>query len=981
MIQAQIRIDSVESAGAKKWQVELEGPPGRIRSRPIAPLIDADLAGVGDLPRDARTWRGLVARMSPNVWRMSLRELRAVGTLIRDRILDWNGASGWFEKLAAHARERGQPIRLVIELEETAENLWAIPLEIAFDGTEFVFKRRRQPAIRCDALLEWVPRAKLARGDRLLIATAHIEGREPTRDKLREHAEALLAAAEKAGLQARWLEDATPEALREALAGRGAEPVDALYVACHGSEDPDHGGRLALRGRSVPGDELAAWVADGAERGHPLKVALLCACSSAEPSAGTLGMAHWLLKGGKALAAMGYRSPVGVDWALRFTQSLFEHIAEGASIEEAFAEARWAQPNDEPQWALPLLFGRRLDPSAPSVRAPAMIFERRGGEPSPLRSLLPRAPHEFFTAREEELRRLHAWLRAPGRAVITAVAGEGGVGKTELAAQVAHACRGEMSVLWLERPDRDLRAAAIQLLEAEDPAFRPNPEALTEDLLRRARERLRPHRGLLVLDDVSSGRDLGELNPGGGWNVLVTTRVAGLLSGVVEIPLQPLAPADAVRLLSRVAWRSEVPPEGEAEGAARLVERLGGLPLALVMAGETIRNEVLSAASYLEDIARRVGPAASDLARVEAVTKRSLETLGVEARRALQALAILPAPGARLEMVATALEELEPRVARQLDRLVRHHLASFAPEMGRYRLHPLMREAMRAEVAADPERWSQLHRGAARAMAGLATWVNDVVGTSLVRALERWRAVRDVFDALDTSPWLELARGAGDVAHALVMVDQFRQLIWSPAARLRVIEEAVRMATDAPPEVRANVLQARGDLRRRQADLAGAGQDYDAALALFKAVEDRLGEAKVLQARGDLRRRQEDLAGAGQDYDAALALFKAIESRLGEANVLQARGGLAREQKDLAAAWDSYVNALKLYEAVEDAVGMSNVLAEMARVLALAGRWDEARTAADKALTLATRAHNAYARKLAEAILAAADKQQKQDQG
>lgn len=223
------------------------------------------------------------------------------------------------------------------------------------------------------------------------------------------------------------------------------------------------------------------------------------------------------------------------------------------------------------------------------------------------------------------------------------------------------------------------------------------------------------------------------------------------------------------------------------------------------------------------------------------------------------------------------------------------------PVWGRYRLHPLMREAMRAEVAADPERWSQLHRGAARAMAMLATWVNHVVGTSTERGLERWRAVRDVFDALDTSPWVERARGAGDVAHALVMVDQFRQLVWSTAARLRVLEEAVRMATDAPPAVRANVLKA--------------------------------------------------------------------------------RGGLAVKEKDLERAWASYVEALKLYEAVEDALGMSNVLAEMARVHALAGQWDDARTAADEALTLAKRAHNAYARKLAEAILAAADKQQLRDQG
>lgn len=34
---------------------------------------------------------------------------------------------------------------------------------------------------------------------------------------------------------------------------------------------------------------------------------------------------------------------------------------------------------------------------------------------------------------------------------------------------------------------------------------------------------------------------------------------------------------------------------------------------------------------------------------------------------------------------------------------------------------------------------------------------------------------------------------------------------------------------------------------------------------LFKAVESRLGQANVLKARGDLRRYRDDLEGAGRD--------------------------------------------------------------------------------------------------------------------
>ncbi|QLQ06276.1 MAG: tetratricopeptide repeat protein [Anaerolineae bacterium] len=63
---------------------------------------------------------------------------------------------------------------------------------------------------------------------------------------------------------------------------------------------------------------------------------------------------------------------------------------------------------------------------------------------------------------------------------------------------------------------------------------------------------------------------------------------------------------------------------------------------------------------------------------------------------------------------------------------------------------------------------------------------------------------------------------------------------------------------------------------------------YDAALALFRTVGDRLGEANVLQAQGDvlyfLKQTQDALA----KYDAALALFRTVGARLGEANVSSA---------------------------------------------------------------------------------------------
>ncbi|WP_437718617.1 tetratricopeptide repeat protein [Sorangium sp. So ce448] len=978
MLEAEIRIE----ASGPSWRVELDGPVGR-RSKVVPPLVDADLAAVEDLIPAARTWTGLVQRLPPNPsapWRVGLRAIEQIGRLIRDRLFGWDGASAWLMQMEKKARDQGRLLRFVIELDESAPGLCDIPLEIAFDGTAFLFKNRRCPAVRCDPGLEWVSGARLARGDRLLVVTAHEDQRSPTRDELRTHAQAVREVAARAGLRTDWIEDASPKALEQALTARSAPPVDALYVACHGREDHDHRGRLALRGGDVTGTQLAEWLADHASRVRPVKASILCACSSASPGAdlGNIGMAHWLLRRGQVFVTMGYRAPVQVVWALSFTERMFEALADGASLEEAFAEAHARQPNEEPQWPLPLLFARRWEGGPASVRLEAMAFTREAKAPLTSR-LPPRAPRPYFTAREEELRQLETWLRAPGRAVITAVAGEGGIGKTELATCLAHrAAKADLPVLWLERPDRDLRVSAIVLLEAVDPAFRASPEMSTEQLLARAREQLRPHRGLLVLDDVTSGSDASALVPGGGWNVLLTTRSSGLLAGVAEIALQPLETRDAVRLLLRVARGEEMPPEGEAEAAGALVERLGRLPLAIEVAGGTLRGEALSATAYLEDLRGRVGSAATDLAHVEAVSTRSLEALGDDARRTLQALAVLPAPGERLEMLATTLGELEPAVARRLDRLVRRHLASFAPETGRYQLHPLMREAMRAEARADAALWDALLRGVARAMQRVAAGLDQTLMGSVERAIERWRAERNLFDAIELEEWAGGVHGADALAWAVAFVDQFRQFDWTVGARREVLDTAEQMAALGADQVHASVLRRRGDLRRRQDDLAGAALDYQRALRLFEAIEDRLGQANVLHARGNLRRRQDDLAGAALDYQRALELFEAVESRLGQANVLhacgnlrhfqadfagaaldyqralelfetvedrlgqanvlQVRGDMTREQGDIEAALPLYMQALRLYELVEDAVGLSNVLAEVARVHASADR-------------------------------------------
>ncbi|MGK3997441.1 tetratricopeptide repeat protein [Sorangium sp. So ce1024] len=115
------------------------------------------------------------------------------------------------------------------------------------------------------------------------------------------------------------------------------------------------------------------------------------------------------------------------------------------------------------------------------------------------------------------------------------------------------------------------------------------------------------------------------------------------------------------------------------------------------------------------------------------------------------------------------------------------------------------------------------------------------------------------------------------------------------------------------PEVRAHALRERANLLLRRNDHAGAGRDYDEALALFRALGDAPGQAQVLLDRGALRLREGVPVQAVRDCDEALALYQAVGDRAGEGDALRARGFARAEEGDLGGAVCDYDAAIQLF--------------------------------------------------------------------
>ncbi|MDS4032310.1 MAG: hypothetical protein RKO66_19925, partial [Candidatus Contendobacter sp.] len=110
----------------------------------------------------------------------------------------------------------------------------------------------------------------------------------------------------------------------------------------------------------------------------------------------------------------------------------------------------------------------------------------------------------------------------------------------------------------------------------------------------------------------------------------------------------------------------------------------------------------------------------------------------------------------------------------------------------------------------------------------------------------------------------------------------------------------------------------------------------------------RLGEANCQKALGDLALRQADLAAADRHYQAALPLYRAIQDRLGEANCLQSLGLLLLARNEPAAAFGRFLDVLAAFQEIRNGLGAQAAFGYLARTAATAGRADQALALAER---------------------------------
>ncbi|MCB5166518.1 tetratricopeptide repeat protein [Streptomyces bambusae] len=234
-------------------------------------------------------------------------------------------------------------------------------------------------------------------------------------------------------------------------------------------------------------------------------------------------------------------------------------------------------------------------------------------------------PHHFV-GRTGELDRLDAALAAPGRAVVQAIHGLGGIGKSTLAAHwAATRAHGCTPVRWI---NADSEAGVQQGLADLAAALQPTLAHTlpVEKLAERALQWLATHTGwLLILDNVNDPTDIAPLTQGPTTGrLLITSRLATTWNhATTVVRLDVLDPDESLDLLTRITTATGL---RNLDGAAELCAELGHLPLAIEQAAAyLVENQVTTPTprAYLDLLARY--PA--DMYRDGSVTTTSERTI------------------------------------------------------------------------------------------------------------------------------------------------------------------------------------------------------------------------------------------------------------------------------------------------------------------------------------------------------------------
>jgi tetratricopeptide (TPR) repeat protein len=328
----------------------------------------------------------------------------------------------------------------------------------------------------------------------------------------------------------------------------------------------------------------------------------------------------------------------------------------------------------------------------------------------PVPRQLPAAP-AFFTGRSDELARLTTIFderaSSSATALVFAVSGMGGVGKTWLVLQWAHRHVARFTDGQLFADLRGFSPSAVarnpaDVLRGFLLALGVEAARIPLDLDDRVglfRSLVADRRMLIILDNARDSDQLTPLLPGSSTcTVLVTSRnrLARLVAvhGAHAVPVDVFTDADACDLLAGRLGSDRLVAEPDA--LATLVARCAGLPLALSIIACRAQIHPLfplaELAAGIDDTSTRLGvlDRGDPVVSLPAVLSWSYDALPTEQARLFGLLGLAPSTDLSLPAVANLIDTSLAHTAALLRELEDAHLVQ-EHQPGRYRMHDLIK--------------------------------------------------------------------------------------------------------------------------------------------------------------------------------------------------------------------------------------------------------------------------------------------------
>ena len=562
-----------------------------------------------------------------------------------------------------------------------------------------------------------------------------------------------------------------------------------------------------------------------------------------------------------------------------------------------------------------------------------------------------------FAGRQAELAVLSRMLDQPGgTAVITAIGGTAGVGKTSLAVHWAHQVAAEFPDGQLFVNLRGFDPSGTPVMPADAvlvllDALEVTPDRLpgtVEAQLGLYRSLLAGKRMLIVFDNARDEAQVRPLLPGAlTCRVVITSRnqLAGLAAAesARSLMLDVLTDEEAIQLLGQRVGADRVAADPDA--ARLLIIACARLPLALsIVAARAAMRPDLPLSQVADDLSIRpdldaYATGTDPAADIRAVLSWSYRQLDAEAARTFRLAGLHPGRDLDRYAIAALTGMTLPQADRVLGTLAGGCLIQPAAR-DRYRMHDLLHRYAR-ELTGTQDSERDRREALTRLLDYYLGSAADAMDTAF--PAERHRRPRIAAPAVpipvmpDKSTalnWLNTERAAliaaagyaaanGWYSHATRLSATLNWYLDSggyTAEAITVCGSAAHAAGLSGDHVaEAGALIYLGSAHLRQGRFQPAADHYQQAIAIFSQLGDRRGEARAVTGLGLVEMQQGQLQEAAVHMERGIAGFREIGDRANEANTLTNLGIAEHRQGRFHPAMGHVQQALVLCREIGDA--------------------------------------------------------------